>query len=99
MFYLLIVFIHVYWSPTRFSYQMVFTVTRRVTLPEHTSSPSIVSGVRVARSFSFCVVFCRSLFVLLAIISVFSNFTCKYYINGYIFFAVPFFRREKETSS
>ena len=27
------------------------------------------SGIRVARSFSFCVVFCRSLFVLLAIIS------------------------------
>ena len=34
-------------------------------LPEHLHSPADFSGVRVARTFIFCVVFCRSLFVLL----------------------------------
>jgi hypothetical protein len=36
-----------------------------LTLPEHLSSPPGFSGVRVVRSLVFCVVFCRSLFVLL----------------------------------
>ena len=48
------------------------TVTRRVshveqklvTLPEHLRLPSIFSGVRVARSLIFWVMFCRSLFVV-----------------------------------
>jgi hypothetical protein len=35
-----------------------------LTLPEHLNSPLVFSGVRVARSFVFCVMFCRSLFVL-----------------------------------
>jgi len=35
------------------------------TLPEHLSSPPVFSGVRVTRSLVLCVVFCRSLFVLL----------------------------------
>ena len=34
-------------------------------LPEHLSSPSVFSGVRVTRSLVLCVMFCRSLFVLL----------------------------------
>jgi len=34
------------------------------TLPEHINSLPVFSGVRVARSLVFCVVFCRSLFVL-----------------------------------
>jgi hypothetical protein len=34
------------------------------TLPDHPSSPPVFSRVRVARSLVFCVVFCRSLFVL-----------------------------------
>ena len=34
------------------------------TLPEHLSLPPVFSGVRLARSLAFCVVFCRSLFVL-----------------------------------
>jgi len=46
------------------------TVIRRVshveqeqlTLPEHTSSPCVFSGVRVTRSLVFRVMFCRSLF-------------------------------------
>jgi hypothetical protein len=33
-------------------------------LPEHMSSISVLSGVRVARYVGFCVMFCRSLFVL-----------------------------------
>ena len=34
------------------------------TLPVHMSSPWILSGVRFARSLVFCVMLCRSLFVL-----------------------------------
>ena len=51
------------------------TVTRRVsivkkellTLPKHPGSPTVVSGIRVARSLVFCVIFCRSLYVLLSL--------------------------------
>ena len=35
-----------------------------LTLPKHLSSPPVFSGNRVALSFVFCVVFCRSSFVL-----------------------------------
>ena len=35
-----------------------------LTLPEHLSSHPVYSGVRVARSLVFCVVFCGTLFVL-----------------------------------
>ena len=35
------------------------------TIPEHPYSPSVLSGVRVARSLVYCVVFCRSAFALL----------------------------------
>ena len=35
-----------------------------LTLPGHLSSPPNISGVRVAQTLAFCVVFCRSLFVL-----------------------------------
>jgi len=38
------------------------------TLPEHLSSAQVLSGVRVAQPLVSCVVFCRSLFVLLFII-------------------------------
>ena len=52
---------------------MYFSVTRRVplmeqellTIREHLSSP-FFSGVHVTRSIVFCVMFCRSLFVLLS---------------------------------
>ena len=47
-------------------------VTRRVQelliLPGHMSSPPVFSGVRVARSLVFCVVFCRSLFVFFSFV-------------------------------
>ena len=56
------------WLITRF----VTRVTRRVALveqelpilPEHLSSPSLFSGIHVAWSLVFCVMFCRSLVVL-----------------------------------
>jgi hypothetical protein len=52
----------------------LLTITRWVspveqellTLPKHLNSPPVFSGVRVARSLVFCVMFCRSLFVLLS---------------------------------
>jgi hypothetical protein len=65
------VFIYVYRRPTRFLYHTMFVSfssnrtgvtsgTRSATLPEHLSSPSVFSGVCVARSLLFWVVFCRS---------------------------------------
>jgi len=41
-------------------------------LLEHLSSPSSFTGVRVARSLFFCVVFCRSLFILVLLAMVLS---------------------------
>jgi hypothetical protein len=35
-----------------------------LTLPEHMSSPPVFNEFRVTRSLVFCVMFCRSLFVL-----------------------------------
>jgi hypothetical protein len=75
---MLFVFIYVYCCPTPFLYQVVFVSynsnTRNATNREGTVSVapefiSVFSGVRVALSFVFCVVFCRALFVpcLLAI--------------------------------
>ena len=47
---------------------MVTTIVEQElhSLPEYLSSLPIFSGVRVARSVVFCVVFCRSLFLLLS---------------------------------
>ena len=41
--------------------------TLLLTIPEHLSSPPVFSKVRVARSFVFDVVFCKSLFVFLSL--------------------------------
>ena len=38
------------------------------TLPEHLSSPAVFSGIRVARTFVFCAMFCRSLFLLFLLV-------------------------------
>ena len=38
-----------------------------LTLSEHMTSYPVVTGVRVARTIVFCVMFCRSLFVLLSV--------------------------------
>ena len=48
-----------------------------ITLPEHLSSAPVYSGVRIARSFVFFVVFCRSLLVLFLLTIVFSILRCK----------------------
>jgi hypothetical protein len=71
----------------------VFKVIRQVppvekellTFPEHTSSPPVFRGVRVAQSLVFYVVLCRSLFVLflLAIVlSVLLQLMASNYIFG-----------------
>jgi hypothetical protein len=54
-------------------------------LPEHPSSPLVYSGVHVAGSSVFCVMFCRSWFIffLLAIVlSVLHHFTASDYPFG-----------------
>jgi hypothetical protein len=50
---------------TRLTRRVPLVKQELLTLPENMSSPPVFSGVRVARSLVFCVVFCRSLFVLL----------------------------------
>jgi hypothetical protein len=70
-------------------YEFVIRLTQRVslveqellTLPEHPSSPPVISGVRVTRSLVLCV-FCRSLFVLLAIVLSLLRYTDSDYPFG-----------------
>jgi hypothetical protein len=72
---------HIRWCSCR------LTVTRRVplvkqemlTLPEHLSSILVFSDVRVAQSLVFCIMFCRSSFVLflLPIVSSVPRFTAS----------------------
>ena len=73
LFYCIFVFIHVYWCPTRFPCQMLFVSfksnTTGVTSGAGIANPSgeleftpAFIRVRIAWSFVFCVVFCRSLF-------------------------------------
>ena len=50
---------------TRLTRRMLLVEQEPLTLPEHRSSPPVFSGVSVTRSLVLCVVFCRSLFVLL----------------------------------
>ena len=82
---MLFVFIYLYWRPIRFPYQMMFVSfssnTTGVTSGARTSSPSGAhefptgfSGTRVARSWTLCIVFPRSLFVLFILVVVFSSF-------------------------
>jgi hypothetical protein len=54
-----------------------------LTLPENLSSPPVFRGVRVTQSLALCVMFCRSLFVLLAIVlSILLRFTDSDYPFG-----------------
>jgi len=46
--------------------RMLHVEQQLLILPEHVGSPPVFSGVSLARSLVFCVVFYRSLFVLLA---------------------------------
>jgi len=43
----------------------ILTVEKHL-FPEHLSSPPVFSGVRVTQSLILCVMFCRSLFILLS---------------------------------
>ena len=63
------VFIYVYWCPTHFTYQL--TVAWQMSLVEHLCS----LRVHIPRSLVFCVMFCRSLFVLFCLFSVASVFS------------------------
>jgi hypothetical protein len=57
---------HVTGFVTRVARRMPLVEQELPTIPEHLSSPLIFSGFRVSRSVFFCVLFCRSLFVLLS---------------------------------
>ena len=69
------------------------TVTRRVslveqevlTLPEYVSSTAMFSGVHVARSLVFCVMFCWSLFVFFLFFSFENWIVCPSSIYGFWF--------------
>ena len=76
-----IVFIYVFWCPTRFLYQMMLvsctSSTMGATCGAETANPCgahdftpAFSGVRVSRSSVFCIMFCRSLFVLFLLVIV-----------------------------
>jgi len=51
---------------TRLTRRVSLVEQKLLTLSEHMGSPPIFSGVLVARSLFFSVVFCRSLFALLS---------------------------------
>ena len=66
------------------------------TRPEHLSSPPVFSAVRVSRSLVLCVVFCRSLFVILSffllviVLSVLLRFTAyDYHFSTFKLFFLP----------
>ena len=67
----------------------VSRITRRVslveqelpTLPQHTSSRPLFSGVRVAQILVFCVVFCRSLFAHLSLYLSPLHIVCRQFVN------------------
>ena len=96
MLLILFAFIWIYWCLHIRWCSCPLTVTRRLshveqellTLSEHMSSSSIFSGVRVAQSLVFCVVFCRSLFcsfvifLLAIVLSVLLRFTASVYPFG-----------------
>ena len=95
---LLMIIVHVYirWCSFR------LTVTRRVSvveqellsLPKNMSLTPVFSGVCVGRSLVFCVVFCRSLLVFLAIVVSVILFTasdCPLVISNILFYRFRFY--------
>jgi len=53
------------------------------TFPEHMSSPLVISGVRIARSLVFCLLFCHFVLFLLTIaLSVLLRSTASDYLLG-----------------
>ena len=89
--HMLFVFIYAYWCPTRVLYQMMFVAlnsnttgvtTEPVTAYLYGTSEfiPIFSGLCVAQSSVFCVVFCRSLFGSLSFLSFdLLRFTASHY--------------------
>ena len=68
---------------TRVTRRMTLVEQELFTLPEHMSSPPVLSCVRVAPSLVFNVVFCSSLFVLFIIVfSALLLVTAFYYSCG-----------------
>ena len=62
---------------------LYFTEQELITLPEHLSSVSVFSWVRVAQSVVFCIMFCRSVCLLcICVLSVFLRFTASDYHMG-----------------
>ena len=60
-------YLELYGSPSMHRFLRVPHVEYELlTIPEHMSLPPVFSGVRAARSYVFCVVICRSFFVLLS---------------------------------
>ena len=60
-----------------------------ITLPEHLSSPLVFSGVHVAWSLVFCVMFCRLLFVLL-LLSIVLSVHFLFIISHYLWYFQTF---------
>ena len=56
------------------------------TLPEHRSSPPVVSGVRVTR---LLCMFCRSLFVHFSFVVSFLNLPCILYLVLWVLVKIP----------
>jgi len=59
-----------------------------LTLPEHLSAPPIFSGDHAAQSLDFCVVLCKSLFVLLFILTIVLSILLRFRASDY--FLTPF---------
>ena len=55
-----------YYQVTRLTRRGPLVEQKLLTLPEHLRSPPVLSGVLVTRTLFLCVMFCRSLFVLLS---------------------------------
>ena len=76
--------------PVHSSFMTYHRVTRQLpqmeqkllSIPEHMSSPPVLSWVCVTRSLVLCVMFCRSLFVLLTIVLSVLRFTDSDYLFG-----------------
>jgi hypothetical protein len=60
------------------------------TLPKHLSSPPVFSGVRFDQSYVFCVVFCRSLFVLF-LLAIVLSVHLRFTDSDYLFDIINFF--------
>ena len=68
-------YFHIRW----YSCQLQVMEKELLALPEHQSSPPMLSGVRVARSLIFCVVLCRSLHVVLSFFFIWSSYYLSFF--------------------